>query len=374
MNICVTKSFKDAAIPGMTVAQSHHGLYHVVYDDVSKDVRPAADFVVAAVQQRREELGPDTKIAVLMGEIHTVPTHLFLQQAVNSRLLDAGVNFVSGYEHERNWWKDESINIDAKIGKSLGNVGYTFELDPMGDAGLSYYLHKRGSLQASVSHFTQMAFDYYNRIPARFVDSYKTFSDGTSYVDIDDPSFEKYRDSYVDRAASAESGNEFDVRDRDGMQIRNIVMAHNIDCDPAKTIVMKTGAAHIIKSESNPGLMLPSALSLKSQNIHVISVVPYWNQNSFFAKHGDTILIDGLNVQPFEIKKCDSAEPILKQEIVYAQEVQKASGNEVSLFLREFFRRKEIFGPAFARHRQEVIDAYHAQASAQAQKPAAPSL
>lgn len=376
MNIYTDKSFKNTSLINATVTQSEYGVHHLVYKDISKDVRPAADFIAAAVQQRRGELGPDTKIVVLMGEVHTMPTHIFLQQAVHSRLLDAGVDFTAAYERPRNWWRLVEPPFDAEICEIFDDVKSAPILDPTGDAAVSLSLYRNPLSYAVLSHHAQEAFDYYNRITVRFYDACVAAHEDAISIDMADQSIGRYRDIYTRSAAGEGPAGNIDPNSDSGLEIRNIAISRNIDSDPSKTILMHTGAAHVVKEGKDSGLLLTSALRMISPDTHVISVVPAYRTGNYrFQDNGDIIVVNGLDHKQFAVKKWDDrAIKTIGGEINYAQEVQKASGNEVTLFLREFFRKKEIFGPAFARHRQEVIDAYHAQASAQAQKPAAPSL
>lgn len=376
MSISAYKSFDTAVAAGVTVTKQDLGVYHFVYEETSKDVRPAADFIAAAVQQRREELGPDTKIVVLMGEVHTIPTHIFLQQAVHARLLNADIDFTAAYERPRDWWRQVAPAFDVKICESFGDVRSAHKLDLTGDAAVCHVLHKSAMNYAILSHHALEAFDYYNRIPVRFYDACMKQNGDTMAINMDDSSIGHYRNKYMRENVGGELAENINPVSHSGLELRNIAMARNIDHDPARTIVMHTGAGHIEAGDSGSGLLLTSAIRMVSKDTHVISVIPAYRSGWYtFHEGGDHIVVNGLDKASFEIKKWDNgATPIIRAEINYAKEVQKACGGEISLFLNEFFRKKEIFGPAFARHRQEVIDAYHAQDSGKPQKPAAPSL
>lgn len=324
--------------------------YHVDCSDNPYDLRPAADVILQAIDQRRKTLPAGTKLVVLMGEIHVMPTHLELQHMVISRLHNRGENFTVNFERQHNNWATSACkNMDFKAAQKLKAPGYCY--DPDGRAALSATMTFVQPYFSPISNKSIWAFCYSRNIKTAFNDVEKKRTPQHSYLSMDDPLTARVATEYLEERDPDLCGkqHEIETSSPSGMAIRNRVMAHNA-LDHARVhnaplILQSTGAAHVFGAivenrnycyqdslsavfEREGAAVLPVFITVRTYhyglNHYGLNILPQ-DARSLLPQ---SVVIDGLAKDAFDFFWSIRERAFLKK-------IHAASGHEIGLHTRK---------------------------------------
>ncbi len=209
------------------------------------DLGPPADIILRAIQETRADMeatGDTRPLVILMGETHSMPAHVGLQEAVMSRMQQQKLDFSLRIELPHDF-------LTKKLAGNRSRVSYE-QYDPEGRARLSCFATKFIHDYAPATSISNITFCLQHKITTIFNDAARNQDDSIDFDD--DLTCKAANDLHISTETSIceASTNQ--------MAIRNKVMASwPLEKD---TILQKTGTLHIFGHNKN----LPFTQSLTS--------------------------------------------------------------------------------------------------------------
>lgn len=274
-----------------------------------------AQMIVAAIKQRMAKLQPGQKLAVLMGEFHTMPAHILLQQMVLQLLHEDKdpiiKNFTMNFERQHNFLstiaeKYVGLTIPEGLRYSIANY------DPEGHTILSAdIIFENDMVHAPVSHKNLMAWCHNRGIKTQFNDAALKELQGSFYIDHEDPYvFELLK------SLGQETSTQINALHPIGFAVRNRFMAQReldyANKNQSRLMIQSAGRDHLLGKAGTKyefGHPYEDSLTfvLKKQNVIVLPIfisIPFFGvgclpSDAAQELEQNGILIDGLNTGQF---------------------------------------------------------------------------
>ena len=353
--------------------------WHLDCADNPLDLRPAADLIIKAIDERLAEIPPNQKLAVVMGEYHMKPTHIALQRLVVQRLhrrqQSGGPTFTVHFEEPHNDWSQDTQNLmNINVPKGLFYRPGRYDLD--GRATLSSELvfgftddatYSRKNLQAACYRLTGLR--------TQFCDASKSYQ-YYRHLDFKDP---------LNWSAMISlfwhSPWRYFIKSRTarptGVAIRNAVMLKNsMDfVSQERLMLFCAGMYHIAGSDLGDKFKHSLCGLFNKKGVAVLPVILTSKENSlglnklpqaaFPTLRDYGVVIDGLGDKDMNVRISDYGE-----EEQYLKAINAASGGELTYIdIKE--RQKYVNVEIARQHAQELIARYTADRKPPGHEPVA---
>ena len=320
------------------------------------DLRPAADLILRAIDERRTALPAGTPLVVLMGEDHLMPTHKELQHLVAKRLRQRGERFTVNFEEPHDFWaKIATKNMSICPPPGLEHMPGAYDMD--GAAVLSSIL---GFDRLPLLHSNIMAFCYHSRVNAGFNDAARNGYD----LDLKNPLTAAMAAEHFQQTGQTPAKNYTPCQHPIGMAIRNRFMAkqalRHAEQHQAPLILQQTGGEHIFGHESKKYLYQDSLCArfrlagAAVLPVFLTSVTDYYGLNVLPAEaHRElphSVVIDGLAESEFGNEAAERS---------FLADIHAASGHELDFY--DVAGQKADYESRALRHAADLLAAYAAQ-------------
>lgn len=292
------------------------------------NVAPYANFSAQRLADMRAKY-PNQKIAVLIGDSHTVLSNQMFSLAFLQALLKKGIQPIWGHEIQHNYIQSVSMRDGFRFTSETLR-----EKDPLGQNAARVILHSSGSPEAPLCRRARWLFTLKHNIPCSFNDA--------SYIASREQPQNVYLNMQDSQTTAALRDLDHDLSDdiladqSIGMSARNLVIARNMqkqyDSQNGDLIVQSVGRTHVFGSTArNCDYKTSLSSFLRQQGWLVFCIVPASLnvvQQSLPSKASvhDTVFVDGLDRKGIlNPRGGEEYRALIKEEYEYLMEITRVS-------------------------------------------------